>query len=144
MPKSSKAQLAYMKIWRRDNKDKIKEYSTQYRKDNKDKINEYSTQYRKDNKEAIAKHMKKYGKVYNKTPKGKMRGIICNWKQRGLVCEDYIALYNQYINVTNCDNCTVTFGKIGDGSGTHKCMDHCHTTGAFRNFLCCTCNNRRG
>ena len=33
-------------------------------------------------------------------------------------------------------NVELRFGKFGGGVGDWKCMDHCHETGAFRNFLC--------
>jgi len=111
-------------------------YQKQYREDNK----EYYQTWRDNHKN----EKKAWSKNYNKSPEGKKCGIISNWKTRGLICEDYNALYNQYINVANCDNCCITFGTKGDGTGSHKCMDHNHETGAFRNFLCCACNNRMG
>jgi len=100
----------------------------------------YQKQYREDNRE----HIRIKQAAFNKTPAGKKTSVISNWKRRGLICEDYNALYNQYINVANCDNCCITFGTKGDGTGSHKCMDHNHETGAFRNYLCCACNNRIG
>ena len=132
-----------------------REYLKQYRQDNKERIAKRDKKYYENNKEEIAVRIKKWklenkdkiietNKEYRKTPAGKKPYTIYRWKTRGLICNDYDALYNQYIYVTNCDNCFVTFGKIGDQSGTHKCMDHCHETGAFRNFLCHRCNLRRG
>ena len=81
---------------------------------------------------------------YQYSPKEIKRCAIKTWKVRGLKCEDYDALYNQYLNVCNCDNCGVRFGKFGDGSGTYKVLDHSHRTGLFRNFLCSNCNIQRG
>ncbi len=140
MPKTSEAQRAYQKQWRLDNRDKVAKKNKKYRENNKDKIIETNKKYYENNKEEIAKKMKEY----NKTPAGKKSMLISNWKHRGLICEDYDSLYGHYINATGCDECSVTFGEPGDGSGTFKCMDHCHETGVFRNFLCCGCNNRRG
>ena len=63
-----------------------------------------------------------------KTPQGKKEVIIKRWKTRGLIEEE----------------CDVVFGNFGDKTGTYKVMDHCHTTGKFRNYLCVGCNTRRG
>ena len=83
-------------------------------------------------------------KIYQHLPKEVKRCAIKTWKVRGLICDDYDALYNQYLNVTNCDNCSVEFGEFGDGSGNYRCMDHSKVTGLFRNFLCSRCNVARG
>ena len=79
-----------------------------------------------------------------KTPQGKKEVIIKRWKTRGLIEEDYDKIYEDYQNATNCQECDVVFGSFGDKSGTYKVMDHCHTTGKFRNYLCVGCNTRRG
>jgi len=83
-------------------------------------------------------------KIYQHLPKEVKRCFIKTWKVRGLISEDYDALYAQYLNVTNCDNCLCVFGTFGDGTGTYKVMDHSHVTGLFRNFLCSNCNIARG
>lgn len=115
-----------------NNQEKRKEYLEK----NKEKIQQYTKTYREKNKEHI--------KEYSKTPKGTKSKVISLWKRRGLICEDYDSLYCHYSLATECDNCNITFGEKGDGSGTHKCMDHSHTTGKFRNFLCNKCNLLRG
>jgi len=130
----------YMKLWREENRDKIKVYAKKYRENNIEHIRKRSAKYRQDNKEYYAE----YKNIYNKSPSGKKSYILSSWKARGLNCNDYDALYNQYLNVTNCDACGCLFGKYGDGSGTHKCMDHDHVSGVFRNFLCCKCNVKLG
>jgi len=107
-----------------------------YYEKNKEKRKEYL----ENNKEKIAiKH-----KEYRQTPNGKKSRIIAVWKQIGLICEDYDSLYCHYSLATECENCGVDFGERGDGSNTFKCMDHSHTTGEFRNFLCHKCNLLRG
>ena len=69
---------------------------------------------------------------------------ISKWKYGGLK-DDFDMVWDRFINSTHCENpkCNVVYGKYGDGSGTHKCMDHDHTAGLennFRNILCSRCN----
>ena len=123
------------KNYREKNKEKIK----QYRDNNKEYFNEYNKKYFEKNKE----YFTEYNKKYSKTPQGIKSVTISSWKHRGLIYEDYDSLYGHYLNATNCDECGVRFGKFGGGVGDWKCMDHCHETGAFRNFLCNDCNVRR-
>ena len=100
-----------------------KAFMKQWYLDNKAKKNEASKQWNLDNP--------KKTKIYD-------------WKKQGLN-DDYDMVYDRYINSNNCENpkCNVVYGKKGDGTGTHKCMDHDHTPGLeknFRNILCCRCN----
>jgi len=95
--------------------------------------------YNEKNKERKAENHKKWGQ----SPNGKRSQTISNWKRHGLVSKDYNLLYNNYLASTNCEECGVEYGKMGDGTATHRCMDHCHETGLFRNFICCGCNIRR-
>ena len=61
---------------------------------------------------------------------------INTWKSSGLI-GDYEAIYNRYINTSNCDLCNVFL----EGKGINrKCMEHNHTTGEFRNIVCHKCN----
>ena len=85
-------------------------------------------------------------KAYNKQWKlDNPKNLAINgWKRKGLK-DDYDMVWNRFNNSTNCENpkCNVVYGKIGDGTGTFKCMDHDHTPGLennFRNILCCRCN----
>ena len=114
---------AYWKQYKLDNKEKIRKQQKQWRLDNKEKIKDVSKQYRLDNPKQIA---------------------IERWKVQGLK-DDYDMVYDRYINSTNCENpkCNAVYGKIGDETGTWKCMDHDHTPGLennFRNILCNRCN----
>ena len=119
-----------------DRKERKKAYMKAYREANKEKRKEKNRQFREANKEYI--------KQYNKRPANKKSKIIAKWKNRGLLCEDYDSLYDRYIESTNCEECGCEYGVKGDGSGTFRCCDHDHETGLFRNFLCNTCNTRRG
>ena len=114
--------------------------SKKYREENKEYFKEKLKKYREENKEKE----KKYKKKYRETPQGKKSRTLSNWRQTGLICEDYDSLYCHYLNAETCDNCNILFGERGDGTATFKCMDHSHKTGEFRNFLCCRCNIIRG
>jgi len=133
-------QRIYKKKYLEKNREKIKEYRKKYYENNREKIITTYKKYYENNKEKESERKKKY----NQTPNGIKSKTISSWKKYGLQDENISALYDQYLNVTNCDECNVEFGKIGDGTNTWKCMDHCHKTGAFRNFLCNKCNLKRG
>jgi hypothetical protein len=61
--------------------------------------------------------------------------MITSWKRKGLIHDDYSKLYDDYLKCTQCDVCEKEFKTRRD-----KCMDHDHTTGLFRQFLCQSCN----
>jgi len=110
------------KEWNKSNPEKRKLICKKYYQKNKEKIDLYQQEYKKDN----------LGKRKTDT--------IYNWKRYGLICEDYDKLYNYYLSITECENCGI---ELNSGTGTRKCMDHCHDTGKFRNILCNTCNLSR-
>ena len=62
---------------------------------------------------------------------------IYKWKMRGLIYDDYDALYETYIKTMECQHCQTEFTKKNC-----RCMDHDHTTGLFRKFICKRCNTR--
>ncbi len=132
------------KAYRQQNKEKIakqkKAYDERYRQQNKEKISEYNRVYQQQNKEKIAKSRKKY----IQTEKGKKNGRICNWKHKGIISEDYHALYEKYINTSHCEECGVELTVDKIRTSTTRCLDHDHTTGLFRNVVCHACNVKRG
>ena len=139
------------KKYRDNNKEKIKQYNKKYNDANNEKNKIECKVWRDNNKEKQKKYTKEYYqnntekiKEYRETPNSKKSKKISEWKTRGLVCEDYDSLYCHYLTANECDNCNIMFGEIGDGTRTFKCMDHDHQHGYFRNFLCCSCNIRRG
>ena len=130
-------------------------YRAEYYQKNKEKILKQNKEWREKNKEKIYKQKKEYNeknkqrdkewfKQNAQKPEVKKKRKISQWKKRGLIHDDYSKLYDDYLENTECEECRVTYGVIGDGTGTFKCMDHDHNTGLFRNFLCNGCNIRRG
>ena len=103
-------------------------YNKQYYLNNKKKAVAYSKQYRSDNDYDKQHYIKNH-----------KRRTIDKWKRRGLICDDYDALYDLYILATNCNICDVLL-TTGKKCKTLRVMDHCHTTGEFRQFLCNNCN----
>ena len=119
---------AYNKAWRIKNAEKRKEYFKAYCKENYEKRKAYNKVWREENPEKCKKVQ-----------------TISDWKHtKGLICDDYDKLYEAYLQSPNCEECGCEYSIKGDGTGKFKCMDHDHTTGLFRNFLCCPCNVRRG
>ena len=60
---------------------------------------------------------------------------IYKWKKSGLICDDYNALYETYINTTECQHCQKEFTEKN-----RRCLDHDHETGLFRKIVCNRCN----
>ena len=63
---------------------------------------------------------------------------IKNWKKRGVISNNFNKLYENYIKNNECELCKV---KYSDKNKT--CLDHCHLTGEFRNYICSSCNSKR-
>ena len=57
------------------------------------------------------------------------------WKKMGLITDNFDELYNRYIHSSQCELCNKIYDK-----NSNRCLDHCHTTGKFRNVVCRTCN----
>jgi hypothetical protein len=88
------------------------------------------------------KRAKKFA-IYCQTYQGVKSRRISKWKGRGVIHEDFNALYDIYLNTHECEECGVTLSNEKKRTKTTKCLDHCHETGLFRNILCHFCNTRR-
>ena len=131
------------RVYTEEQRQRKKEYQKEYYQKNKETIYEktkkYMKEYREKNKEKQAERDKEWGQ----SPKGKRSRTITDWKRRGVVSTDYNLLYDNYLASANCEECGIEYSKKGDGVGTFKCLDHCHETGLFRNYLCNGCNTKR-
>ena len=132
---------AQMKAYYIKNAEKIKEYTKAYRQENAEKRKEYDKAYRQENAEKRKIKNKAWRKENPK--KCKKAHTIGGWKHQGLICDDYDLLYEAYLKSTNCEECSCEYSEYGNGIGRFRCMDHDHTTGLFRNFLCNPCNLNR-
>tara|TARA_R110000823_G_scaffold58549_2_gene140892 strand:- start:33 stop:545 length:513 start_codon:yes stop_codon:yes gene_type:complete len=129
-----------VKKYREDNREELLEKGRKYYHDNKEELSLKAKKYRENNKEA----RNKASREYSYSPIGQRKSTIKNWKRYGILSDNYDKLYDNYLKSSNCEECGVVYGKIGDGSNTWKCCDHDHETGLFRNFLCNKCNIKRG
>ena len=120
------------------NKEKRNEYNRQHYLKNKEKKKEYNKQYQFINKEKI--------KEYNQTESRIKSKRITNWKQIGVISDDWDALYAHYLKTSFCDFCNVELTYDKHNTPTTKCLDHDHSitdSPNFRNILCNSCNVKR-
>ena len=103
---------------------------------NREKKLEYAKEYREKNKEKLNERKKEY----NQTPTGKKSCRISQWKKRGVMCDDWDALYQKYLTTHLCELCDCPLTEDTIATSTTRCLDHCHDSGLFRNVLCWNCN----
>ena len=125
-------------------KEKKKERDRRYYEANKEKINNRKKQYYIDNKEV----RNNYNRQYNQTSTGIKNNRIKVWKYHGVKLPDdypdWSLFYDEeYMKATKCEECLVELTETKRTTSTTKCLDHCHTTGEFRNILCHACNTKR-
>ena len=130
MPPLTDKQKEYHKKYREEHKKEIQEYKKEYREEHKQEIQEYNKKNEARDKEARRKYREGNGKKVRK---------INDWKQSGVIHDDYDELYDKYINSTECELCNIPITE-GKGIIGKKHLDHDHETGEFRNILCGHCN----
>ena len=122
----------------------------------KEKKNEYNRLRYQRKKEEIKAKQRLYAhenreyrseqkKLYYKSSDGIKFRRIGHWRNRGVFDhfnDNHETLYKIYQSTKFCENCNVEL-NIEEDSRTKKCLDHCHTSGYFRNILCCSCNRIR-
>jgi hypothetical protein len=116
-------------------KEQIAAYQKDYYVANQDQLRDYSKRYRVANQDKIKADMK----AYRVTSSAIKINRINNWKNSGVISEDFNKLYEYYIESDYCEECGVILVE-GNLEGHRKCLDHCHYTGLFRNILCNKCN----
>ena len=100
-------------------------------------------QYLKEYREKTKEREKIRQAEYRALGKYKKSTTISGWKYKGLIEDDYDAIYEKWISIDKCDCCKVKFAEGSQGKANTRCMDHCHKTGKFRNVLCQNCNFMR-
>jgi hypothetical protein len=129
------ARAEYQRLRYQKNKEKKKEYY----EENKEKILTQKKLYyeEEENKERA----KRWQREYTKSPQGIKAYRLSDWRKSGLIHDDIDELYERYIEATHCEECEEEF--VNDRGAKQRCMDHCHESGLFRNFLCKNCNFKR-
>ena len=116
-----------------------KEYNKEYREKNKEKAKQYQKEWNEKNKEK----RKQYNKEWNQSEAGKKSKRIGQWKFKGIITEDYDALYEKYINTKNCELCDIVLTTNRYPTKTTRCLDHDHSItdrDNVRNIICNSCN----
>ncbi len=63
---------------------------------------------------------------------------IRNWKKYGVISDDFDKLYEEHMNILNCELCNIEFDDIIFNN--KRCLDHNHETGLYRQTICHKCN----
>lgn len=80
-----------------------------------------------------------YLKEYRASETGLKSTKITRFKQAGILCDDYDALYERWKNTTHCDKCNVELINALKGKN-RKVTDYHPQTKVFRNILCYSCD----
>tara|TARA_R100001463_G_scaffold69754_1_gene123190 strand:+ start:951 stop:1358 length:408 start_codon:yes stop_codon:yes gene_type:complete len=121
-----------MVLTEEERKERKRELQRKWNEKNKEYKQQKARDYYHNNKE----HILEQKMEYSKTPAYRKSNLMCSWKHRG-VKDVNDEMYNRYITTTKCDVCNNNFKSSRD-----KHLDHNHTTGEFRQVLCCSCNTK--
>jgi hypothetical protein len=77
-------------------------------------------------------------KKYNRTERGLQTRRVRIWKNSGMRCNNWDALYERYLETPNCECCNK------DISTEKRSLDHDHLSGYPRYIVCNTCNTKLG
>jgi hypothetical protein len=128
LEKKTKDKLAWAR-YRITHREKRRDYQIKYRATHKEAAKAYQLIYQANHKaESLAWRTKNHNKL-----------MIYKWTRRGVVSDDFQALYELWEATTNCDLCDVLLTR-SNNRAARKCLDHCHHTGIFRNIVCQRCN----
>lgn len=119
-----------------------RQYHKEYREKNKERIKEYRDTHREEKQAYNEKNKERNsqtGKRYRQTETGKKNYRINCWKLKGVICDDFDALYDKYMSTFKCGLCDVEITS-GGGLVGKKHLDHDHKTGEFRQVICGMCN----
>jgi len=121
-----------------------KAYMKKYRKENKDKYRQYNKKSWEKNKNKFMENRMDYQKQYEIENPHIFK--ISDWKHKGIKLrpnEDWDSVYLYWKTCERCELCDV---ELTDGPGklTSRNLDHDHSTGYIRNVLCWGCNIKRG
>ena len=86
---------------------------------------------------------KQYMKEFRASEEGKRSACTTRWKKSGVKHDNFDELYKIYVETKVCADCNVILVE-GNKGNNHKCLDHDHTTGLFRDIICHKCNIHRG
>lgn len=98
---------------------------------------EHNLKYQEDRRQT--EEYQKYMKEFRASEKGIKSTKITRFKQAGILCDDYDALYERWKNTTHCDNCNVELTNDIKGKN-RKVTDYHPQTKVFRNILCYGCD----
>ncbi len=107
-----------------------------------EKAKQNKKEYREKNKEKL----KQRKKEYQQSPEGIKSNRIRHWRSRGVICDNWNALYDHYTKTSYCDFCRCELSIDKQRTPNTKCLDHDHTITDrpnFRNILCQSCNVKR-
>lgn len=132
-PEQKAEQKAYMKTYKQENNERIKELNRDYHAANREEKNAYRKQWAIDNPERQRAGQRKW---YDKNiDVVRNRAYISKY---GISLDQYTAMLTEQAN--SCAICQTPKPK---GNGTFH-VDHDHVTGKVRRLLCHACNTSLG